>query len=86
MEDRLTLLGHDEWLPSLTARSFSGPGHPLFFFDKKAARVSHSASHAEGLVVAGTSQMSQLIALRMTEPFMTVLCRVPLLSIKDMIE
>ena len=86
MEDRLTLLDHDEWLPSLTARWFSGHAHPLFFFAKKAARVSHSTSHAEGLVSAGTSQMSRLIALRLTEPFMTVLCKVPSLAIKDMIE
>ena len=36
---------------------------------RKATRVSHSTSHAEALSAIGTTQVAQLIANRLTEPF-----------------
>jgi hypothetical protein len=77
-EGRFVLLMHDsssavpqntEWIESSTASTLSGHGHPLFFSGKSASRVSHSTSHAESLVAVGTTQIAQLIANRMTEPF-----------------
>jgi hypothetical protein len=48
---------------------FGGFGHPLFFSGKKSTRVSHSTSHSESLAAVGTTQMAQLIAHRLSEPF-----------------
>ena len=48
-----------------------GYGHTLYFTARKAARVSHSTSHAETNACVGGLQVAQLISSRMTELFAT---------------
>jgi hypothetical protein len=80
-EGKLTLLMSDyfeasgEWVSSDEALGLGGLAHPLFHSGKKATRVSHSTSHAEALSSIGTTQVAQLVANRMTEPFARIVLR-----------
>ena len=67
-----------EWTPAdLAQRRLAGKGHPLYFSARRATRVSYSTSHAEALSCVGCSQVSILIATRLTEVFSQQLVPAP---------
>ena len=69
MSDRPRVAQWDEWMPADAARELGGYGHPLHTTGKKSTRVSHSSSHSESVAATTTTQVAQLIAMRITEPF-----------------
>ncbi len=93
-EGRMVLIMHDsqkaqtqeEWILGKEASYLGGHGHPLFFGGKKATRVSHSTSHSEALSFSGTTQIAQLVAQRMTEPFAKDILRIDILKPSHLIE
>jgi hypothetical protein len=53
----------------VTLRYFCPDMFETFFGAKKATRVAHSSSHAESVAAIGVTQIGQLLAYHMSEPF-----------------
>ena len=69
MSDSYDVRSAPEWIGPEEASHLESYGHPLYSTGGKTTRVSHNTSHGESLAMLNGTQVGQLIANRVSEPF-----------------